>query len=178
MRPDPATLYELLSVDYEIGRLWWKTRERRWFNSVNKWRGWNTRYAGTEAFTAIRANGYAVGNLLGFHIRKHHVIWCMAFGFWPKEVDHVNGDRADNRLTNLRLVDRQANTRNASLSTRNKSGVIGVRQVESGKWLVEIGINHKTIGLGRYNSMEEAVIIRKNAEIIAGFHPNHGKIKC
>lgn len=178
MKLEPATIRELLECDPALGRLWWKSRDRRWFPDVRTFNTWNTRYSGTEAFTAIRHNGYLVGNILGCHIRAHHVIWCYVYGVWPKEVDHINGVRNDNRLANLRLVNRQTNMQNSSLGTRNKSGVIGVRQMESGKWLAEICINRKNVVLGRYETIEEAALIRKNAEIIAGFHPNHGKIKC
>lgn len=179
MRPESLTLHVLLRYDVVTGKLWWRRRGREWFQNKRAHATWNSRYADTEAFTAVRSNGYLVGNICDHHIRAHHVIWCMCYGYWPSEVDHINGSRTDNRLVNLRLVDRQTNSRNASRSKRNQSGIVGVRfDRRRQHWIAEITVDYAYRYIGSYADMNDAIIARKRAEAFYGFHPNHGKEQC
>ena len=81
-------------------------------------------------------------------------------------VDHINRNRLDNRKCNLRLASYQENTRNSNKKCTNKSGIKGVWYDERrNKWCAGISLHGKSIGLGRYNTIEDACEARKNGEI-------------
>ena len=91
-------------------------------------------------------------------------------------IDHINGDPFDNRIDNLRLVTQRENSMNRRLSCNNKSGVIGVHYYSSRKqWQAQITSEGKKINLGRFDNFDDAVKVRKDAEIKYGFHENHGR---
>ena len=80
-------------------------------------------------------------------------------------VDHINHNKKDNRKCNLRNCMQQQNTMNNNISKNNTSGVTGVRWDKyRNKWCAQINYN-KNIFLGRFNTFEEAVEARKNAEL-------------
>jgi len=93
----------------------------------------------------------------------HQVVMGRRAGY---EVDHINGDRLDNRRINLRWATHAENGRNLKLSKRNKSGCRGVWWDQTNKaWMVKITLNYKQMHLGRFNDYDEAVRVRKEAEI-------------
>jgi hypothetical protein len=96
----------------------------------------------------------------------HRIAWLLYYGKWPKDqIDHINGDKSDNRIVNLREATNSQNGKNLKLSINNKTGVTGVafdRQTQ--KWRAYIRVNFKMINLGRYMDFEDAVIARKSAE--------------
>lgn len=106
-------------------------------------------------------------------VRFHRIV----VGAKPQEiVDHINGNRADNRKANLRCCSRAENSRNRKVSSTNKSGVTGVfYDSERGKWSANIIFNAKRIYLGRFESKEDAVRARlaKEQELYKEFTPVH-----
>ena len=80
------------------------------------------------------------------------------------EVDHINGDKWDNRKCNLRIVTHADNTKNRKLDKRNKSGYTGVKETKTGTWNAQIYCDGKCINLGTYKTKEEAVKARKAGE--------------
>jgi hypothetical protein len=82
--------------------------------------------AGTEA--GCFANGYIKIGIHGIGYQAHRVVWVLAHGFDPgtKGIDHIDGDRSNNRLSNLRLCNQSQNCLNTKISPSNKSGVKGV----------------------------------------------------
>lgn len=174
--PEQSALLQLLSYEPETGELFWKPRATGTFPSERSAKRWNTIYAGQEAFTGVHVTGYREGRIHSERYKAHRVIWKMVFGEDPSEIDHVNGDRADNRLANLREVDRTGNARNRAIHTSNTSGVIGVMwHKATGKWLAKIGVGYSSRHLILSDSFDEAVAARKAAEVQHGFHPNHGR---
>lgn len=108
----------------------------------------------------------------------HRLIFLYMTGEMPeKDVDHINGDRLDNRWCNLRLVDRQTNLRNMGVRSDNSSGYPGVSFAKDrNKWHAYIGSSiGERITLGHFGTREEAVAARKGAEMLLGYHENHGK---
>lgn len=105
-----------------------------------------------------------------------NIIWLYHYGVMPDVlIDHINHDKSDNRIENLRLATQKENSRNRSLGVKNTSGVIGVDKHE-GKWSARIINNEgKRISLGRFKTFKEAAAARAVAELALGYHPNHGK---
>ena len=93
----------------------------------------------------------------------HRIKWLLHYGVdpYPYEVDHINNDRLDNRMSNLRLVTIQQNNQNRSIRSDNKSGYIGVFR-RGNKWVAHIKHNNIRYHLGSFDSVNEAVNIRNN----------------
>jgi HNH endonuclease len=123
----------------------------------------------------IAKEGYRV---IGFDYKiyqAHRVAWAHYYGSFPAEdVDHINHNRSDNRIVNLREVNDLANLRNKSKSKVNSSGHTGVYKNSAGNWIARICVLHKQINLGTFSTKESAYEIRKAAELAFSFHPNHG----
>ena len=82
-------------------------------------------------------------------------------------VDHINGNRADNRKSNLRIVPQSKNLINKAILSNNKSGVAGVCwDKQRNKWISEIRMDGIKCYLGRYEKIEDAVYVRYTAELI------------
>lgn len=172
---DPPLLRLLLRYDPETGLLYWRRRSREYFKSTKGFATWNGKNADREAFTATDNKGYRQGTIIGSHYRAHRVVWAITHGVFPQEqIDHINGDPADNRIANLRLVEPAANQRNMKRSATNKSGCTGVERFRS-KWRARITVNRAEIHLGTFDSFADAVAARKTAEQLHGFHKNHGR---
>jgi len=108
----------------------------------------------------------------------HRLVWVLEHNSdIPKglEIDHINHDSSDNRIANLRLVTSRENGMNKSKLSRNKSGATGVSlRASTNKWRARIKVDYKNINLGSFTEFHEAVNARKNAEVLYGFHKNHG----
>ena len=125
----------------------------------------------------IRKDGYVDIQTRGKKYSAHRLAWLFVHGEMPSEqIDHINHNRSDNRIENLRAVTNQENTKNKSKNKNNKSGVTGVNLCKkSNKWKAQIKINKKCIFLGQFTEFSEAVSARKNAEVLYKFHENHGR---
>lgn len=124
---------------------------------------------------SITAQGYRQISLFKSPCLVHRLAFLYMVGREALEIDHVNGDRLDNRWCNLREVTSSENRRNMGLSKANKSGVSGVYfYPRYQKWEVTITRGGVHEYLGRYQDLGEAVAIRRRAEIDLDFHPNHG----
>ncbi len=122
--------------------------------------------------------GYLSCNIIGkgSHVGQHRIAWFLVHGYWPKEIDHINGARTDNRLCNLREVDRITQRRNQKLGSNNTSGLHGVYwHKNQKKWFAAIKINNVLKHLGSFKNFFEACCARKSAEAKYNFHPNHGR---
>ncbi len=167
--PSPEYLRQRLRYEPETGRLIWR-------ESSEMRQCWNTRYVDTQA-GRVNNRGYVGVKLDGCEYQAHRIIWTIVYGDWPKsEIDHINGNRLDNRIDNLRDVDRVENGRNLAKRKDNTSGVTGVywnRQCH--KWEARIMVNNATKYLGLFSNIEDAVNTRKAAEMEFEFHTNHGR---
>lgn len=104
----------------------------------------------------------------------HRLIWFMVTGEYPEQIDHINHIRDDNRLVNLRDVKSRENQLNMS-KRKSKLEIQGIRQLPSGKYSAYIMVQRKQISLGSYIELDDAVRARKEAELLYGFHKNHGR---
>lgn len=141
---------------------------------------WNSRWAGKQAFIQVAADGYLSGTITARVLLAHRIAWAIYHGEEPdRTIDHINGDRADNRICNLRLVPMVENARNLSLRKDNKYGHMGIwKRPEGGSrpWRACIKVNYRQITLGYFATKEEAIAARKAAELNYGFHPMTGKV--
>jgi len=119
--------------------------------------------------------GYKWLRLHGLMFLAHRLAWFYMIGEHPvDEIDHINGDRQDNRWCNLRQVTPFENSRNQGNRQDNTSGCRGVTfHKHSGKWVARI--SHKGIryDLGYFSNIDAAINVRKQAEIDFKYHPNH-----
>lgn len=158
------------------GCLLWKERPKSDFKVEHYWREWNSKKVGRYATFIHKHNGYKYVMLSGRSYRAHRIIWYMFHGEVPDQIDHINQDRDDNRIENLRDVSAMVNQQNQKKSTKNTSGVVGVHWAAThGKWAAKATFNKKTHHLGFYEDFFEAVCARKSAERKLGFHINHGR---
>jgi hypothetical protein len=172
---DIGLLLEYLEYCPDTGRLLWRERARERFSTLRGYATWNSRYAGKEAGTPF--TGYISISIHKNRILAHRIAWAMYFGEWPEaDIDHINGDRRDNRIKNLRSVSRGENRKNSAMHSRNTSGVSGVDWFKPAQlWRARIHDDGKEITLGYFKDMDSAVAARKAAEPKYGYHPNHGR---
>lgn len=180
--PSPELLRQLLEYAPETGVFTWRHRAAETFRDGKRppehTAGiWNTANAGKQALTFPDGRGYYRGKIMGRNHKAHRVAWAIYHGVWPDgEIDHINGERTDNRIANLRVVSRQENSRNKPRQVNNTSGATGVaRDKQSGKWSAWVKIDGKNQNLGLYHNFGDAVAARKEAERKIGFHANHGR---
>lgn len=115
----------------------------------------------------LNSEGYTVFQINGKKIFAHRAVWLYVHGAWPQdEIDHINRNRNDNRLCNLRAVDRCANAVNTGAFVNNTSGHKGVTwSARRKKWQVQMQVRRKTFYVGQYDLLADAVQARVIAEI-------------
>jgi hypothetical protein len=104
----------------------------------------------------------------------HRLAWLYVHGTRPKELDHINGDRTDNRISNLRPVTRSQNNVNSGLQRSNKSGFKGVSWDNARqKWAARISTGIRYAFLGYFDTKESASTAYQDAAAIC--HGNYRK---
>lgn len=151
--------------EYQNGNLIWKVPRGKKIK------------AGAIAGT-LTPKGYIAVLLNGKRYQAHRIIWEMLVGPIPvgMEIDHIDGRRHINLITNLRLVDRSGNSKNRAMRSDNTSGATGVYQdSKSGNWIATVRENGKNKYLGSYLLFADAVVAREQYNKIAGYSARHGK---
>jgi hypothetical protein len=148
-----ALLRTLIHYDPISGRV---TRLRRTAN----------RHQVGEYVGALNSRGYLQATFFSIKRPVHRLIWFWLYGHWPSgDIDHINRNRQDNRLCNLREVTRSENNHNAGANSRNTSGYRGVCWDKSKQlWVVHISVAGKTYFLGRYADPQVAACAYKAAK--------------
>ena len=148
-------LREYLSYDKDTGIFKWKIyrRAKAKKNSI-------AGYLKTNGYIAIKINNKAY--------YAHRLAWLYVYGELPnREIDHINRIKDDNRIENLRDVKHCINMRNVDLSIYCN---VGVNQKKgSKKWRCAITVNGRYIHLGYFKNKEDAIKVRKDAELKYGF---------
>ena len=140
-------LQKELKYESETGAFVWLTSGRGRFKR-----------AGAEAGT-INRWGYRAICFGGKCLMAHRLAWLYVYGEWPKnEIDHINGDKTDNRIENLRDVTRAINAQNIRAARIDSaSKVLGVSwNKERHKWIASIVTNGKQSYLGAFDAIEDA----------------------
>ena len=146
--------------DYKKGELIWQYCD----NSAR-----NGRMAGS-----LCDSGYIKIKIHKKQYYAHRLVWLWHHGYLPeKDIDHINQNKSDNRIENLREVSRSCNLRNSKTPKHNTSGVKGVCWNKSQKkWEAQITVNSKTKYAGGCSDFDEAVLLRLAVEQCLGW------VKC
>ena len=169
-----AWIKELLDYNPSTGSLIWLSRGANKFSSESECFRWNTRYAHTKALCTKNKKGYLSGTIGGRGYLSHRVAWFLFYGAEPpEEIDHVNGIRDDNRISNLRSADRVVNCRNQFKRIDNTSGHTGVTK-SGARWLARIGSGKSRVTLGVFQNIDDAIEARKVAEMELKYSTRHG----
>lgn len=150
---------------YENGQLYWKIAP-------------TTHVKPGDLAGYITTKGYVQITYQGKGYKAHRIIWEMYNGSIPDgyEIDHEDRNKANNLLSNLRLVIHAVNNKNNSKRCDNTTGVTGVTwRPKVNKWQARIFVNGKSISLGFHKEFADAVKARHEAEMTHDFHPTHGK---
>lgn len=122
--------------------------------------------AGDVAGRVNEKTGYLECRADGPIYRTHRIIWVWWYGYFPEhDIDHIDRDKTNNRISNLREVTRSCNVKNRDVLVNNVSGVTGVcySPVER-KWKATITDNKERKHLGTFKTKLEAVMARHKAE--------------
>lgn len=121
----------------------------------------------------VYSGGYYYVCLGGLHVPAHRVAWFLAHEEWPDcHIDHINRDRKDNRLCNLRKAEKWQNNLNKSTYKNNKSSQKGVNyHIQRRKWQASIGYRGERIYIGLFETFEEAkqAYLSKEKELFGEF---------
>ena len=170
--PPIEWLRKAISYDAETGVLTWAPRGS---SDGPGYRCFNGKLAGKQvgspesstAAKCYRKSGIRMPGGGVFYGRAHVLAWLIAVGPVPAGmvIDHRDGDRANNRLSNLRVCTQRENTWNTGLRASNRSGVSGVSfRDETGKWRARIAVAGNEVLIGNYLTKEEAISARLAAE--------------
>jgi len=106
----------------------------------------------------LSGSGYILISINNYRTGAHRLAFLYILGYIPEMVDHIDRNPQNNSWDNLRVCTSKTNAYNAGLRTDNKSGYKGITWDRSrGKWFVCLSVNSKTIGLGRYKDIEDAI---------------------
>lgn len=172
---------EIIEYNPETGEMLWKPRGEHWFNTdgyrtakqcADKW---NTRLAGKRC-GYFNKDGYIEAAIKYGRFKMHRVAWLIYYGDWPiGEIDHINNDRSDNRISNLRIATRNENSWNRPIQANNKTGYKGVSLKNDGKYQANIKSRGKQLFLGTFSCPIEAhEAYKKAATELHGEFRNYG----
>lgn len=156
-------LKELLSYNKDTGVFTWiKTKPHM------------ARLIGKNAGT-MRKDGYYRAYIDNKRYYLHRLAWLYVYGEFPKTIDHINQNKSDNRIENLRNVTQTENMRNRKKSSNNTSGVTGVSyDNKRKKFFAQINIANNGYFLGYFCTVEEAKQKRQIVSKSLGFSELHG----
>lgn len=129
---------------------------------------------GKEAGTVVK--GYRIVCVNSIRYPVHRLIWLYTYGYFPSgDIDHIDHNKLNNRIGNLREVTKLGNMKSKRLYKKNTSGTHSVSWNSSNNnWRARIGVNGKQVEVGSFPTKDEAIKARKSAELEHGFHILHG----
>jgi len=132
-------------------------------SGVFTWKIYRSRLARAGSVAgSLQSKGYIQISIEGRPYFAHRLAWILINNSLPEEVDHINGVRSDNRISNLRNSSRKENSLNTGISKRNKSGIKGVSfNKRDNAWQAYGSVNGKGVHLGQFKNIEDAITARK-----------------
>jgi hypothetical protein len=130
--------------DYKDGELYWKS---------------------TKKLSALlNQDGYKRSYINGKTYYNHRIVWLLHYGSLPKQLDHIDGNPANNCIENLREASYEGNNRNKKIPKHNKSGYKNVYFAKSANmWRVQFSLNKKSITVGYFKDLELAGLVAQMA---------------
>lgn len=123
-------------------------------------------FDGTRELGTRHSKGYVNIKLAGCSVLAHRLAWFIAYGNAPRQLDHINRDKTDNRLANLREATPSQNQCNRGLQSNNASGCSGVaRNRQDTAWQAYIKVGGKRHHLGTFKDLAAAIDVRKANEV-------------
>jgi hypothetical protein len=136
------------------------------YNPITGLLWWTCR--GSNSRKTDRPAGYAIGSghlsirlcpagQKDVSVLVHRLVWRIYYGTWPDgDLDHINGDRKDNRISNLRIANPSENCANSAVYKNNTTGYKGVHKLPCGRFKSRIQYYGKRKTLGIFETAEEA----------------------
>jgi|JI10StandDraft_1071094.scaffolds.fasta_scaffold354168_2 hypothetical protein len=169
---------EMVIYNPETGKMVWRTKAPEEEHSSL----WNSKNAGKECGTFDK-DGYKVisfktKNKPSVKIRAHRLAWVIVYGTIQNEtIDHINQNRADNRIENLRSVSRLINQRNKLRNKNNTSGAVGVCfDKRRGLWHAQATVNYRKYHIGYFADFISAEMASREFRVKNSFTENHGRV--
>jgi len=161
--PDAAYLRECLDYDPETGVFRWRERPLSHFVSARgRWQ-WNPKHVGKIA-GSLDPLGYRLIGIKGVLLRAHRLAWVlMRGGPVPSEIDHIDRDPDNNRISNLRAATRSENMGNTPMRRDSTVGAKGIQRQPNGRFQAVIRHKNMRFCVGTFDTVEEASAARKKA---------------
>jgi hypothetical protein len=192
--PGISLLRDYFDVDFNAGVLRWRDRGEKYFSCGRAHKQFVNRFVGKVAGNLLNT-GYWSVRINGKCFQVHRIIWYLYNDVQPglsMDIDHVDGNKLNNSITNLRLVERTVNTHNQVLRVNNNSGVTGVHLCDGGrgnlyyraKWQnLDGSEDRKNFPIRKYGEEEafrlaceyRAKMIEELNKQGAGYSERHGK---
>ncbi len=148
-----SELQDILNYDIETGIFTWKIKPCKNI-AVNTVAG------------GINNRNYVVIKIKNKTYLAHRLAWLYVYGEIPDFIDHINGNKSDNKIKNLRECSQQENCFNRKLAINNKCGVKGICFYnKTKKWKAQLNIDGKRKHLGYFDNIEDAKEVLNNARI-------------
>jgi len=144
--------------EYKDGNLYWKKRLSQRAKIGDK--------AGY-----LRKDGYVNIRINNKNYKAHRLVFVFHHDYMPEFIDHIDGNKANNKIENLRSATKAQNRMNISLQSNSKSGIKNVNwHKKTNKWIVQLGINGKKLHFGTYFDLEVAKFVADTMR-----HKYHGQ---
>jgi hypothetical protein len=141
--------------DYKDGQLIWKVQKAN-RTQIGSVAGWANR--------DIHGQQYMNVELDGKSYKVHRIVFVYHHGYMPKRIDHIDGNRFNNNIENLREVTASQNALNSKFRRSNTSGSKNVFfDNRSNKWRVQLRINGRSKSFGAYDNLELADLVATEA---------------
>jgi len=162
-------LTTILHYCHESGLLSWKERPASMFNSAGHAERWNKQCA-NKNIDCINNAGYKVIRLSKRNYLVHRIIWLLYHGYDATVIDHIDRDKTNNSIINLRNTSQAENCRNQSKRPTNKSGITGVCYNKNrNTWLIQINLKSGKKFSRNLKCLFEACCLRKSLELQNGY---------
>jgi hypothetical protein len=144
MKFEPSEIQDVFSYETDTGILRWK------ISGIG-----GSKLGGVAG--CVWGDGYRYIRYKKSLLLAHRVAFAVHYGRWPNQVDHINLNRSDNRLCNIREATNAQNNRNKSVQSNNTSGFKGVTfNRATNKFQAKITLDGKTRSLGYFSTAEDA----------------------
>jgi hypothetical protein len=148
-QPTIDELKAVMEYESESGRLLWTVSRNSHGGKVKP----------GEPVGSANGVGYLETRVNGYRTYVHRIAWALYHGTWPRgHIDHIDGDKLNNRIANLRDVTQRVNNENQrKVRSDNTSGFPGVQwRSDKKRWCALIQVNGKRMRRGGYDTPEEA----------------------